>query len=281
MDYLVHILLGVIQGLTEFLPVSSSAHLTIAATFLGIVDTMPPELWTAYIAIMQLGTLVAVLLYFRTDIIAITRAFLQENLHQRTPFAHQSAYSRMGWYVIIGSLPIGTIGLALKKIIESSLTKDIMTIAIAMIGFSFVMILAERIAQQHRTLDDVTWRDAVLVGCAQTLALMPGFSRSGTTISAGLLLGFNRDVAGRFSFLLSIPAVTASGLLELRHGFSAVMHQPSFSIVSISIATITAGISGYMTIAFLLKFLRTHSVTVFAVYRILLGSGIIAWLMYR
>jgi undecaprenyl-diphosphatase len=280
MDYLVHILLGIIQGLTEFLPVSSSAHLTITAKFLGIVDTMPPELWTAYIAIMQLGTLVAVLLYFRKDILDITRAFLQENL-QRVSFSEQSPHARMGWYVIIGSVPIGTLGLALKKIIEGTITKDLMVIAILMIGFSFVMILAERVAHQHRTIDDLTWKDALLVGMAQTLALMPGFSRSGTTISAGLFLGLNRDVAGRFSFLLSIPAVTASGLLELRHGFSGMTSIPSINMEGVIISTITAGVSGYLTIAFLLKFLRTHSITGFAVYRILLGSGIIAWLMYR
>jgi undecaprenyl-diphosphatase len=280
MDYLLHIVLGIIQGLTEFLPVSSSAHLTIAATFAGIVDTVPPEQWTAYIAVMQLGTLAAVLLYFRTDIVEITRAFLTENF-SRVPFAKQSAHARMGWYVIIGSLPIGTLGLALKKIIESSLTKDLMVIAISMIAFSFVMIFAERIAKQHRTIDDISWRDALIVGMAQTLALMPGFSRSGTTISAGLFVGLNRDVAGRFSFLLSIPAVTASGLLELRHGFPSFGSAAIISVPHIAIATITAGISGYLTIAFLLKYLRTHSIVVFAVYRILLGGSIIAWLLLR
>ncbi len=280
MEYFVHILLGIVQGLTEFLPVSSSAHLTIVATLLGYVHTVPPEMWTAYIAVMQLGTLVAVLLYFRNDIFDITRAFLQENL-RRVSFAEQSAHARMGWYVIIGSVPIGTLGLALKKIIEGTITKDLMIIAVSMIGFSFVMILAERVAHHHRSIDNLTWKDAVLVGMAQTLALMPGFSRSGTTISAGLFLGLNRDVAGRFSFLLSIPAVTASGLLELRHGFSGMTSIPSLNLEGVLISTITAGVSGYLTIAFLLRFLRTHSIMIFAVYRILLGSGIIAWLLLR
>jgi undecaprenyl-diphosphatase len=278
------ILLGIVQGLTEFLPVSSSAHLTLAGTALGLISREHPEQWTAFVAVVQLGTLAAVLLYFGRDILRIAQAFLRENVLQRTPFGAQTLDSRMGWYVIVGSLPIATIGLALKKIIEGDLTKNLTVIAVGLIVFSLILALAERMASLRRDLNDLSWRDAVLIGVAQVLALMPGPSRSGTTITAGLFLGLKRDVAARFSFLLSIPAVFGSGLLELRHvdwsllrGGAANAASATLDPVAVAVATLVAGISGYASIAFLLRYLGSHTTMVFIVYRILLGASILAF----
>jgi undecaprenyl-diphosphatase len=280
------ILLGIIQGLTEFLPVSSSAHLTLAGTALGLISTEHPEQWTAFIAVVQLGTLAAVLAYFGRDIVRIATAFLRENLTQRTPFAAQTLDSRMGWYVVLGSVPIATIGLAFKKIIEGELTKNLTVIAVGLIVFSFVLAAAERFASLKRELADLTWRDAVVIGCAQVLALMPGPSRSGTTIAAGLFLGLKRDVAARFSFLLSIPAVFGSGLLELRHvdwsllngsAANSLAAASALNPASVVLATLAAGVSGYAAIAFLMRFLGSHTTMIFIVYRLLLGAAILVY----
>lgn len=265
------IILGVVQGLTEFLPVSSTAHLTVAGKLLGVVSPEHPEQWTAFIAVMQLGTLAAVLLYFSRDIGRISTAFLRENL-TLTPFRAQSGASKTGWYVIIGTIPIVIVGLGLKKIIEGSITKDMTVIGIALIALAVVLFVAERMAKFTRTMDDLTVRDAVAVGIAQAFALIPGASRSGTTITAGLFAGMTRETAARFSFLLSIPAVLASGLLELKE---AIPHLDAEQGVALAVSTVVAGITGYATIAFLLRFLKTHTVLVFVAYRIALGAGLL------
>lgn len=269
MSILHSLFLGIIQGLTEFLPVSSTAHLTIAGKFLGIISPEHPEQWTAFVAVIQLGTLAAVLLYFAKDISSITTTFLRENLGAgRVPIKQQSLNARMGWMIGIGSIPIVVIGLGLKKIIEGNLTKDLTVISCSLIGLAVILAIAERVATFKKNINAVTWWDAIIVGCAQSLALIPGASRSGTTITAGLFLGMTRETAARFSFLLSIPAVLGSGLLELKHSLSYIT---SADAVALVVASVAAFISGYASIAFLLKFLRSKSTYVFVIYRIALG----------
>jgi len=272
MTILQAIILGLVQGLTEFLPVSSSAHLTLVGKAMGLISPEHPESWTAFVAVIQLGTLMAVLLYFARDIAQISTAFFRDNLTARKPLAEQSHESKMGWYVIIGTLPIVTIGLLLKKVIESSLTKDVTLIAWTLIVLALVLLFAERVGKQMRGFEAVTWRDALVIGFAQTLALFPGASRSGTTITAGLFIGLKRDVAARFSFLLSIPAVFASGLLQLKQALGFMNTQDLTTLV---VATVVSGISGYATIALLLRYLQTHSTAVFVVYRVALGVALL------
>lgn len=266
------IILGIVQGLTEFLPVSSSAHLTLVGKAMGLISPEHPEAWTAFIAVIQLGTLLAVLIYFAQDIVQISTAFLRENIRERKQWQAQSQESRMGWYVIIGTVPIVTIGLALKKIIESNITKDVTIIAWTLIVLALVLFIAERLSKQQRGLQEITWRDALIIGVAQTLALFPGASRSGTTITAGLFIGLKRDVAARFSFLLSIPAVLASGLLQLKQSLEFMNTQ---DMTTLLVATVVSGISGYAAIALLLRYLQTHSTAVFVIYRIALGIALL------
>ncbi len=273
MSIIVAIILGLLQGLSEFIPISSTAHLTIAGKLFGLIDPNHPEQWTSFIAVIQLGTLVAVLLYFSKEIREIPSAFFRENLSSaRKPLQVQSLNSRMGWFIIIGTIPIVTIGLVLKKVIESNITKDLLVIAIALIALALILALAEKIAKFNKEIDNVNWKDALIVGLAQCLALFPGASRSGTTLTAGLFLGMKRESAARFSFLLSIPAVLASGLLEF---YQSLEYINGSDIVNIIVATVAAAISGYASIAFLLRFLRTRSTLLFVLYRILLGVSII------
>lgn len=267
MNILDAILLGIIQGLTEFLPVSSTAHLTIVGKLLGIVQS--GELWTAQIAVMQLGTLAAIFIYFRNDVFSISASFLKENLtRNRLPAIQQSMNAKMGWLILFGSIPIVTIGLALKKIIEGDITKSLFLIGIMLILIALCMGYAEKKASFERSIEDIKLKDALLIGLAQALALIPGSSRSGTTITAGLFLGLNREAAARFSFLLSIPAVLGSGILELKKAIPIVSGE-DFS--SLMIATIISGISGYAAIAFLLNYLRSKSIGIFIYYRLALG----------
>lgn len=265
------IILGLVQGLSEFLPISSTAHLTLTGKAFGLIDMNNPERWTAFIAVIQLGTLAAVLIYFAKDILAITKDFLKENL-ARVKFQAQSHNSKMGWFVIIGTVSIVVIGLLAKKIIEGHLTKNLTVIACSLIVLAVVLFVAEKIAKQTREMKDLTMKDAFLVGTAQALALIPGASRSGTTITAGLFLGLTRETAARFSFLLSIPAVLASGLLELKQSVAYLSKDDALAMI---VATLVAGISGYFCIAFLLKYLSKHNTNIFIFYRILLGIAIL------
>lgn len=267
MNTLDAILLGIVQGLTEFLPVSSTAHLTIVGKILGVV--LSGEQWTAQVAVMQLGTLVAVLLYFRDDILSMALAFIKENLHtSRVPVKEQSFDARMAWLVMFGSFPIVFFGLAFKKYIEGDLTKNLFIIASMLIIVAIVMAMAERAAKHNKSIKDVKLKDAIIIGFAQAMALIPGTSRSGATITAGLFLGFDREAAARFSFLLSIPAILGSGLLEM---IKVIPMLSDHNIISLAIATVVSGISGYAAIAFLLAYLRTRSTGAFIIYRIVLG----------
>lgn len=263
------IILGIIQGLTEFIPISSTAHLTLVGQMMGLIDPENPEQWTAFIAVIQLGTLIAVLLYFSKEIRTIPAAFFKENLVSgRQKIANQSPDSRMGWYIILGSIPIVIIGLVFKSVIEGELTKDPIVIASSLIVLALILFLAEKVANFRKDLDSITLKDAIIVGFAQCVALIPGSSRSGTTITAGLFLGMNRETAARFSFLLSIPAVFGSGLFEF---YQSLEYISAGDLLTLIVAIITSAISGYAAIAFLLRFLRTRSTLLFINYRIILG----------
>lgn len=266
------VILGIVQGLSEFIPISSTAHLTITGKLMGLIGSMGNEAWTANIAVMQLGTIVAVFVYLRSDIKSMISSWVRENISTRVGFSSQSMASRQMWYVACGSIPIVVIGLALKRIIEGHITKDLVVISSALIVVAVILFLAERVATLKRTTENVTLRDALLIGVAQSLAVFPGVSRSGATLTAGLFLGFTRESALRFSFLLSIPAIVASGLLELyqvRHLLNAD------SALALLVATVVSGIVGYYSIAFLLRYLRNNSSLIFIVYRVALGGVIL------
>ena len=269
------------QGLTEFIPVSSTAHLVFAARlvnlFGGADKTLQAEQTTATIAVIQLGTLLAVLIYFSRDIINILYAFLHDHIawfsgrvDPGQPKLSRDAW--LGWLVIIGSVPVGVIGLLFKKTIEGTFTKNLWVIATMMIVIGILMMIAEIVSKHTRDMEQLRLSDAIVVGSAQCLALIPGSSRSGSTIMGGLFAGLTRETAARFSFLLSIPAVAASGLLELKE---AVNKLPHGSYGSLAVATIVSGVVGYASIWFLLRYLRTHSLSLFIVYRVIVGVAIL------
>jgi len=282
MTILQAIVLGIVQGLTEFIPVSSTAHLVFAARAVGLYNgvdkTLQAQQTTATIAVIQLGTLLAVFIYFARDILNISVAFVRDHLHMFSgknngggPRLSHDAW--LGWLVIIGSIPVAIVGLLFKKQIEGTFTKNLWVIATMMIVVGLLLTIAELVSKKTRTMEQLGVGDALGVGSAQVLALIPGSSRSGSTIMAGLFLGETRETAARFSFLLSIPAVAASGLLELKE---AIHRLPPGSYASLFVATVVSGIVGYATIWFLLRFLRTHSTAVFIVYRVIVGSLILA-----
>lgn len=262
------ILLGIIQGLSEFLPISSTGHVTLAGKLLNLVPQDHPESWTAFIAVIQLGTMAAVLVYFAKDIINIVRSFVQENLFERKKFSAQNVNARLGWLVIIGTIPVVIIGLLFEDVIEGSLTKNLYVISFSLIGLALVLAFAEKIAKLKKDIDGITVKDSIIIGIAQAFALIPGSSRSGTTITGGLFLGLKRDVAARFSFLLSIPAVLASGLFEL---IDSLDYLSESMMTNLAVATVVSGISGYLAIDFLLKFLKKHTTFLFVYYRIAIG----------
>jgi undecaprenyl-diphosphatase len=283
MTILQAIFLGLVQGLTEFIPVSSTAHLVFAARIVnlygGVDKTLQAEQTTATIAVIQLGTLLAVLIYFSRDIVNILRAFVADHiaLLSRRSDAKLSRDAWLGWFVIIGSLPVGIIGLLFKKHIEGTFTKNLWVIATMMIVVGVLMTIAELVGKRNRSMAQLRVGDALAVGSAQVLALIPGSSRSGSTIMGGLFAGQTRETAARFSFLLSIPAIAASGLLELKE---AVEKLPAGSYGSLAVATVVSGAVGYASIWFLLRYLRTHSTGVFIVYRVIVGGLILAALSF-
>ena len=266
------ILLGIIQGLSEFLPISSTGHVTLVGKLLNLVPQEHPESWTAFIAVIQLGTMSAVLVYFAKDIINIVRDFVKENLFERKKFSTQNINARLGWLVIIGTIPVVIIGLLFEDVIEGSLTKNLYVISFSLIGLALVLALAEKISKLKKDMDNITVKDSIIIGIAQAFALIPGSSRSGTTITGGLFLGLKRDVAARFSFLLSIPAVLASGLFEL---IDSLDYLSESMMTNLAVATIVSAISGYLAIDFLLKFLKKHTTFLFVYYRIAIGVFIL------
>jgi undecaprenyl-diphosphatase len=263
MSALQAIVLGIVQGLTEFLPISSTGHLRIVSAFCGWDDP-----GAAFTAVIQLGTMAAVLLYFREDLLRVASTFLA-GLRDRDRRGEHDY--KMGWYLILGTAPIAIFGLAFKDPIENG-ARDLYVIASALILFSLVMLLAERVAVRKREVEEIDSSDAAVIGITQALALIPGVSRSGSTISAGLFRGFTRTAAARYSFLLSVPAVVLSGLFELRK----VGESDGAAPVPTIIATVIAFVVGYASIAWLLRFLATNSLRPFAAYRIAMGVLVLA-----
>src|SRR2546421_10095886 len=277
MTLLQAILLGIVQGLTEFIPISATAHLVIASRVMFLAVT-PAQLMAA-IAVIQLGALIAVLIYFAGDIWHISVAFVRDHLALvsggRKSGARLSHEAVLGWLVIIGSIPVAVVGLLFKKQIEGTFTKDLWVIATMMVVIAVLLAIAELVGRQQRTMEDLSLKDALAMGFAQCLALIPGSSRSGSTIMGGLFVGETRETAARFSFLLSIPAIAASGLLELKE---ALHKLPQGSLATLAVATLVSGIVGYASIWFLLRFLKTHTTGVFIGYRLIVGGAILIML---
>jgi undecaprenyl-diphosphatase len=260
-SWLEAIVLGIIQGLTEFLPISSSAHLRISAALFGWDDP-----GAAFTAVTQLGTETAVLIYFRRDIANILSAWTR-SLTNRALRSHPDA--RMGWLVILGSLPIGILGLLFEEQIDSAF-RDLRLTALSLIVFGILLGIADRVGAKRRTLDELTVRHGIAYGFAQALALIPGVSRSGGTITAGMLLGYRREAATRYAFLLAVPAVFASGLYKL-----ADIGDGATPWGSTLIATLVAFFVGFAVIAWLMRFISTRSYMPFVAYRLVLGALLI------
>ncbi|MBN0047563.1 undecaprenyl-diphosphate phosphatase [Streptomyces actuosus] len=270
MSWFESLVLGLVQGLTEFLPVSSSAHLRLTAAFSGW-----PDPGAAFTAITQIGTETAVLIYFRKDIARILTAWFR-SLYDGA--ARRDHDARTGWLVIVGSIPIGVLGLTFKDQIEGPF-RDLRITATMLVVVGVVMGVADRLAardekggrhrapKQRKTLEDLGVKDGLIYGCCQAMALVPGVSRSGATISGGLFMGYKREAAARYSFLLAVPAVLASGLFELKDAMESdhVAWGPTL------FATVIAFGSGYAVIAWFMKFISTKSFMPFVYYRIALG----------
>ncbi len=268
-EYFEAIVLGLLQGFTEFLPISSSAHLRIFPEFFGWGDP-----GAAFTAVIQIGTELAVLIYFAKDIWRIANAWVR-SLWQPRWRGHPDA--RMGWFVILGSLPIVLLGIALKDVIESDF-RSLWVIGTTLIVLGVVLGIADRVGSTERRIEQLTLPHALMYGAAQALALIPGVSRSGATISMGRFLGYDREAATRFAFLLAIPAVIGAGLFELQEvvgcesGSAAEACVNSYGAMPTLVATIVSFVVGYAAIAWLLRYVTTHSYLPFVIYRILLGG---------
>lgn len=263
MNWVEAVVLGIVQGLTEFLPISSSAHLRISAALLGWDDP-----GAAFTAVTQLGTETAVIIYFRRD---IARIFAAWSRSLRRPELRSDPDARMGWLVILGSLPIGVLGLLFETQIESAF-RDLRLTALTLIVFGVLLGIADRIGAKRRRLDELTVRHGIAYGAAQALALIPGVSRSGGTITAGLLLGYRREAAARYAFLLAIPAVFASGLYKLTDiGENSPSWGPTL------VATLVAFGIGFVVIAWLMRYISTRSFMPFVIYRLVLGVALIVF----
>ncbi|WP_205472280.1 undecaprenyl-diphosphate phosphatase [Nocardioides sp. SYSU D00038] len=262
-DLLQAVVLGTIQGLTEFLPISSSAHLRIFPELFGWGDP-----GAAFTAVIQIGTELAVLIYFRHDIWRIASTWLRSLVR---PEYRGHLDARMGWFIIIGSLPIVVLGILLKDVIEDDF-RSLWIIGTTLIVLGLVLGLADRVGGTSKTLKHLSVRDAVLMGLAQACAIVPGVSRSGATLSMGRFLGYERETATRYAFLLAIPAVVGAGLFELKeipHGDNTYGWGPTI------VATVVSFVVGYAAIAWLLRYVTTRSYAPFVVYRVLLGAAVL------
>jgi undecaprenyl-diphosphatase len=259
-DFLQALVLGIVEGLTEFLPVSSTGHLTIAEKVMGL--PIDDDAVTAFTVVIQTGAILAVVLYFRSDIWHIVSAWVRG---LRDPVIRRTFDSRMGWYVIVGSVPIVIAGLAGESLVTGPL-RNLWWVAGALIGWSAVMVLAERVGQQQRHEKDLTMRDSIVIGVVQCISLIPGVSRSGATISAGLFAGLDRVAATRMSFFLSIPALVGAGLKELPDALGG-----DIPLGSTIVATVVSFLVAYASVAWLLKFVAGHPITWFVGYRVALG----------
>ena len=264
MDYFQAVVLGIVEGLTEFLPVSSTGHLTIAEKLLGL-DVAAKDV-TGFTAVIQTGAIAAVVVFFWRDIWRIATAWV---LGLAKPELRGKLDHRMGWYIIAGSIPIGLVGLLAKDIITDDL-RSLWVVACALIVWSAVMLYAERAGSQTRGERDLTMRDVLAVGLVQCVALVPGVSRSGATISTGLLVGLDRVTATRLSFFLSIPALVAAGLFELKDALSG-----SIGVGPTVVGTVVSFVVAYASVAWLLRFVAGNSIGKFVPYRVLLGVALL------
>ena len=264
------IFLGIVQGLTEFLPISSSAHIRIVGEFMNKAQ----DPGARFTAITQIGTELAVLIFFRKDIVAIVKAWFKQVVLRADLAPEGKGQARMGWLIIVGSIPIVVLGYLGKDIITNDL-RSLWLIASVMIIFGLILGYADKVGKSERSLDQLNSKHGILYGAAQALALVPGVSRSGATIAMGRFLGYTREAALRYSFLLALPAVFGSGLYELKDAFSSDAAPNVFSIPETLVATGVAFVIGYIVIAWLLKFVSTKSFRPFIIYRVVLGSLIL------
>ncbi|GCD89066.1 undecaprenyl-diphosphate phosphatase [Nocardioides sp. LS1] len=267
MNYFDAIILGIVEGLTEFLPVSSTGHLTIVEKMLGL-DLEDPAV-TGFTAVIQMGAIAAVILFFFKDIWKIVRAW---TLGLVKPEYRGQLDHRMGWYVIVGTIPVGIAGLLLKDVIKNDL-RSLWVVATGLLVWSVVMVVAERLGRQTRTERELGLVDSIVVGVTQIAALVPGVSRSGATISAGLLRGLDRVTATRLSFFLSIPALLAAGLFELKDALGG-----DIGVGETVVGTVVSFVVAYAAIAWLLRFVAHHSIVWFVPYRVVLALVLIGLL---
>lgn len=265
MDLFQSIILGLLQGLTEFLPISSSGHLLIVPALLGWEDP-----GAAFTAVIQLGTEAAVLIYFRHDLWRIFTTWIRS---LREPELRRDVNARMGWYLIAATIPISILGLAFSDQIETA-ARNLYLVGAMLIVFGIILGIADNYGSRKRDVENLSFRDGVLIGFAQSLALIPGVSRSGATISAGLFLGLNRAAAARFSFLLAIPAVVLSGFYELTKILSGE-EAVGVPFINVVVATVVAFVVGYAVIAWFLRYLTNNSFALFVGYRLIVGTGVI------
>jgi undecaprenyl-diphosphatase len=262
------LILGLVQGLTEFLPISSSAHVQIAQQLMGFSDLTRPEL-TAFIATIQLGTEIAVVAYFAKDIKKISLAWFGWIAKPKT---QMGADAKLGWLIIIGTLPVVILGLAFRDFIENDV-RSLWVIAFTLIGFGLLLGLADILGKKKKTISNLSYKHGILFGLGQALALVPGVSRSGGTITVGLLLGYTRQAAARYSFLLAIPAVLASGLYLFISSYGYLDQEMLLATI---VATVVSGIVGLAVIHYLLRYLESGSFMPFVVWRVIVGL----WLLW-
>ncbi|MDR0488981.1 MAG: undecaprenyl-diphosphate phosphatase [Propionibacteriaceae bacterium] len=279
MDWFMSILLGIVEGVTEFLPISSTGHLTITEKLMGWSIDSPDV--TAFTAVIQVGAIAAAILYFWKDIVRLASAWFIGIIHT----SKRGTDYRLGWAVIIGSIPIGIVGLVFRHFIETAL-RSLWVVAAALIIWSLVLfaadwfseLLTKQQPERIRTEESLTVKDAIIIGCTQCIALIPGVSRSGATIAAALFRGIDRTTATRWSFFLGIPALTLSGLLQAVTSFDDISTGLGWGPTLV--ATAVSFVVAYITIAWLLKFVASNRFTVFIIYRIILGLIIIALILF-
>ena len=270
MTFFEALILGLVQGLTEFLPISSSAHVQIAQQIMNLSELSKPQL-TAFIATIQLGTELAVVAYFIKDIGRIGSSWLRWSVK---PTSKMSSDTKLGWLIIIGTLPVVILGLAFRDFIENDV-RNLWVIAYMLIGFGLLLGIADLLGKRQKTIKDLSFSHGVLFGVGQALALVPGVSRSGGTITVGLMLGYTREAAARYSFLLAIPAVLGSGLFQFFSTFSDLNQQLLLATI---VATVVSGVVGLSVIHYLLKYLQKGSFLPFVLWRVLVGSWLLVML---
>lgn len=265
------LLLGIVQGVTEFLPISSSAHLKVVPVALGLGD--PGEALTA---VIQLGSIAAVLWYFRHDILGLVRGSL--TALQKRDFASRDL--RLSFGIALGTLPICVLGLLIKLFFKAEYesARSLVAIAIAAIALSLLLLLAEKLARHTRGFEEAGFRDCLLIGAAQALAIFPGVSRSGATLTAALFSGLKRSDAARFSFLLGIPAIVIAGVVEMKE---VLEHGTQCPLVPLAVSVVAAAISSYLAIDWMIGFLKKHDTSVFILYRLGFGIAILVWIFYQ